>query len=193
MHTHTSGTYDRKASDQPGHLQSLIVSFCLPEDTCIDWSDKVNTNFKQQNSIIFSRTFLWYFLVFHDMVNMINFQTLFFFSCQLTLNAPIATKVFCFSRLLKCLRSLYGKQCGPRSDCSYRRLFWVQANSSVMQGNYLQQTTPAEDIFRCIIFLALYGLRCWLSWLEIINVCKNSKHTVWSWSARFVLAFSAYN
>ena len=26
----------------------------------------------------------------------------------LTLNAPIATKVVCFSRLLKCLRSLYG-------------------------------------------------------------------------------------
>ena len=37
----------------------------------------------------------------------------------LTLNAPIATKVVCFSRLLKCLRGLYGKQCGPRSDCSY--------------------------------------------------------------------------
>ena len=38
----------------------------------------------------------------------------------LTLNAPIATKVVCFSRLLKCLRSLYGKPCGPRSDCSFR-------------------------------------------------------------------------
>ena len=35
----------------------------------------------------------------------------------LTLKEPIATKVVCFSRLLKCLRSLYGKQCGPRSDC----------------------------------------------------------------------------
>ena len=46
----------------------------------------------------------------------------------LTLNAPIATKVVCFSRLLKCLRSLCGKQCGPRSDCSYRSsLFWVHA------------------------------------------------------------------
>ena len=31
----------------------------------------------------------------------------------LTLNAPIATKVVYFSHLLKCLRSLYGKQCGP--------------------------------------------------------------------------------
>ena len=47
--------------------------------------------------------------------------------CQtLALNPPIATKVVCFSRLLKCVRSLYGKQCGPRSDCSYRSsLFWV--------------------------------------------------------------------
>ena len=47
-----------------------------------------------------------------------------FCSLGLTLNAQIATKVVCFSRLLKCLRSLYGKQCGPRSDCS-SSLFWV--------------------------------------------------------------------
>ena len=47
---------------------------------------------------------------------------------NLTLKAPIATKVICFSRLLKCLRSLYGKQRGPRSDCSHRSsLFWVHA------------------------------------------------------------------
>ena len=39
----------------------------------------------------------------------------------LTLKAPIATKIVCFSRLLKCLRSLYDKQCGSRSDC----LIWV--------------------------------------------------------------------
>ena len=46
----------------------------------------------------------------------------------LTLDAPIATKVVCLSRLMKCLRSFYGKQCGPRSDCSYRSsLFWVHA------------------------------------------------------------------
>ena len=36
----------------------------------------------------------------------------------LFLNASITTNVVCFSRLLKCLRSLYGKQCGPRLDCS---------------------------------------------------------------------------
>ena len=47
---------------------------------------------------------------------------------ELTRKAPIATKVVCFSRLLKCLRSLYYKQCGPRSDCSYRSsLFRVHA------------------------------------------------------------------
>ena len=28
-------------------------------------------------------------------------------------------------------------------------------NSSVMLGNYLQQTTSADDIFRCFFFLAL--------------------------------------
>ena len=81
---------------------------------------------------------------------------------MLTLNAPSATKVVCFSRLLKCLRSLYGKQCEPRSDCSYRgSLFWVHAvasilNMSVMLGNYLQQTTSADDIFRCIFFLGAF-------------------------------------
>ena len=48
------------------------------------------------------------------------------FDTSLTLNAPIATKFVCFSRLLKCLKSLNDKQCGPRSDCSYRSsLFWV--------------------------------------------------------------------
>ena len=41
----------------------------------------------------------------------------------LNLNVPLARKVVCFFRLLKCLRSLYGKQCGPRSGC----LFWVHA------------------------------------------------------------------
>ena len=67
-------------------------------------------------------------------------------STVLTLNAPIVTKVVCFSRLLKCLRSIY------RSS-----LFWVHAvcfftYSSVKLGNYLQQTS-ADDIFRYIFFL----------------------------------------
>ena len=75
----------------------------------------------------------------------------------LTLNGPIATKAVCFSGLLKFLRGLYGKQCGPRSDCSCSgsTLFASILNSSEMIGIYLQQTTSVDDIFRCIFFLAL--------------------------------------
>ena len=39
--------------------------------------------------------------------------------------------------------------------CSGSTLFASILNSSVMPGNYLQQTTSADDIFRCIFFLAL--------------------------------------
>ena len=39
--------------------------------------------------------------------------------------------------------------------CSGSTLFASILNSSVMLGNYLQQTTSAGDIFRFIFFLAL--------------------------------------
>ena len=39
--------------------------------------------------------------------------------------------------------------------CSGSTLFASILNSSVMLGNYLQQTTSADDIFRCIFYLAL--------------------------------------
>ena len=39
--------------------------------------------------------------------------------------------------------------------CSESTLFAPILKSSVMLGNYLQQTTSAEDIFKCIFFLAL--------------------------------------
>ena len=39
--------------------------------------------------------------------------------------------------------------------CSRFTLFVSILNSSVMLGNCLQQTTSADDIFRCIFFLAL--------------------------------------
>ena len=39
--------------------------------------------------------------------------------------------------------------------CSGSKLFASILNLSVMLGNYLQQTTSADDIFRCIFFLAL--------------------------------------
>ena len=45
-------------------------------------------------------------------------------------------------------------QTGPIGTvCSGPTLFTF--DSSVMLGNYLQQTTSADDIFRCIFFLAL--------------------------------------
>ena len=39
--------------------------------------------------------------------------------------------------------------------CSGSTLFASILNSSVMLGNYLQQTTSADNIFKCIFFLAL--------------------------------------
>ena len=39
--------------------------------------------------------------------------------------------------------------------CSGSTLFASILNSSVLLGNYLQQTTSADDIFRCIFFGAL--------------------------------------
>ena len=42
--------------------------------------------------------------------------------------------------------------------CSRSTLFASILNSSVMLGNYLQQTISAGDVFRCIFFLALLGL-----------------------------------
>ena len=39
--------------------------------------------------------------------------------------------------------------------CSGSTLFASKLNSSIMLDNYLYQTTSAEDILRCIFFLAL--------------------------------------
>ena len=39
--------------------------------------------------------------------------------------------------------------------CSAPTLFASILSLSVMLGNYLLQTTSADDIFRCIFFLAL--------------------------------------
>ena len=44
-------------------------------------------------------------------------------------------------------------QTAPISVCSGSMLFAFILNSSVMLGNCLQQTTSADDIFRCIFFL----------------------------------------
>ena len=68
----------------------------------------------------------------------------------LTLNSPIPTKVACFSRLLKCLRSLYGKQCGIRSDCSFRSsLIWVHTVCFYTQFvSNVRQLFAADDFSR---------------------------------------------
>ena len=42
--------------------------------------------------------------------------------------------------------------------CSGSTLFASILNSSVMLDNYLQQTTSADDIFRCIFFLGPLSL-----------------------------------
>ena len=39
--------------------------------------------------------------------------------------------------------------------CTGSTLFASILNSSVMLGNYLQQMTSADNIFRCFFFLAL--------------------------------------
>ena len=43
--------------------------------------------------------------------------------------------------------------------CSWSTLFASVLNTSVMLGNYLQQTTSADDILDAFFFLALLGLR----------------------------------
>ena len=72
---------------------------------------------------------------------------------ELILNSPIPTKVICFSRLLKCLRSSLANSLDPDQTapigavCSVSTLFASTLNSPVMLGNYLQQTTSADNIF----------------------------------------------
>ena len=41
--------------------------------------------------------------------------------------------------------------------CSGSTLFASIPNSSVMLGNFLQQTTSADDIFRCIFYWRFKG------------------------------------
>ena len=58
--------------------------------------------------------------------------------------------------------------------CSGSTVFASILSSSVMLGNYLQQTTSADDIFRCIFFLALLGLMfaCWELFHDFFRLLK---------------------
>ena len=51
--------------------------------------------------------------------------------------------------------------------CSGSTLFASILDSSVMLGNYLQQPTSADDIFRCIFFLG--ALRLILRFVSILT------------------------
>ena len=50
--------------------------------------------------------------------------------------------------------------------CSGSMLFASILNSSVMLGNYLQQTTLADDIFRCIFFLGALRVNSFVSFVS---------------------------
>ena len=55
--------------------------------------------------------------------------------------------------------------------CSGPTLFASILNSSVMLGNYLQQTTSADDIFRCIFFLGALRVKCTCT-IDLISSLK---------------------
>ena len=67
------------------------------------------------------------------------------------------SSAFSFAELFKkpsMANSVEPDQTAPMGAvCSGSTLFASILNSSVMLGNYLQQTTSADDIFRCIFFL----------------------------------------
>ena len=59
--------------------------------------------------------------------------------------------------------------------CSGFTLFASILNLSVMLGNYLQQTTSADDIFRCIFFGA-FRVKSFLlcsNWISNTLYCKH--------------------
>ena len=58
--------------------------------------------------------------------------------------------------------------------CSGSTLFASILNSSVMLGNYLQQTTSADDIFRCIFSSHFNGLQS----QDQFNLGPSLEHTL---------------
>ena len=65
-------------------------------------------------------------------------------------------------------------------------LFAPILNSSIMLGNYLQQTTSADNIFRCIFFLGAlrvnqfmrYSIYCICEQRRLRRDCTSSKHSL---------------
>ena len=52
--------------------------------------------------------------------------------------------------------------------CSGSTLFALILNLSVILGNYLQQTTLADDIFRCIFFLGALRVNINITIISVI-------------------------
>ena len=84
-----------------------------------------------------------------------------------------------------------------RAVCSGSMLFASILNLSLMLGNYLQKTTSADDIFRCIFFLGPLRVnykqsrfvpahQFWLFGL-ILSVPVNSYGHVWTVSSLNIL------
>ena len=62
--------------------------------------------------------------------------------------------------------------------CSGSTLFPSIPNWSVMLGNYLQQTTSADNIFRCIFFLGTLRVNsvykaCFMTTMDFIQILCN--------------------
>ena len=94
----------------------------------------------------------------------------------LSFKAPIATKVACFSCLLKCLRSLYNKQCGPRStpigavwsgSCLFASMFEFVSN--------VRQLFAADDFSRHHFSDAIF-----LGALRVIYRLRQMGNGAWS-------------
>ena len=60
--------------------------------------------------------------------------------------------------------------------CSWSTLFASILNSSVMQGNYLQQTTSADDIFIYIFVLGALRVNVFLDEMFWILSTENDCH-----------------
>ena len=87
---------------------------------------------------------------------------------ELTLKGPITQKFVWFSCMLKCFRSLYDKQSGPRSDCSYR--------SSILKlVSNVRQLFAADDFSRHHLSDAFFSWRYngLVMFLFSASVCDN--------------------
>ena len=63
--------------------------------------------------------------------------------------------------------------------CSGFTLFASILNSSVMLGNYLQQTTSADDIFRCIFFLSALRVNKYRVNIDSLSLHRGSAVAQW--------------